>query len=188
MARQTIPLSDSDPRVQVVKLLRGQTIRVPDLHATVYPGVFRGYHPELPKLRVLLDEWLEKYELPFSFLHAPSLTSWARWYLNERDRKIVRKHDMALLIAAFIPDAPLDRTLVFTMVMTWFLFWDDEIDCGNLQFDVEGTREYQKKTIAYLQHCLEPDVYGPAPDSLTGHNSEVFKDAGVALQTGQSDG
>jgi hypothetical protein len=99
----------------------------------------------------------------------------------------MRDCGMVLLASAFFRQTTPETTFVLAKFLAWFLFWDEELDCGKLQFDTAGTNLYREKTLAYLKHCLEPDLYGPPPSSLTGHNSGVFKDIGEALQTGQSD-
>jgi hypothetical protein len=60
MVQKNIPLPDADPRVQVVNILRGQTIRVPDLHEVVFTGAFRGLHPEIEKVRDMFEAYIEK--------------------------------------------------------------------------------------------------------------------------------
>jgi len=60
MVSGTSPLSESDPRVQVVNTLRGQTIEIPDLLA-LYPGASRRFHKDIDKVRKELDSWSLRY-------------------------------------------------------------------------------------------------------------------------------
>jgi hypothetical protein len=92
-----------------------------------------------------------------------------------------------LFAAYFWPNANADKLVALTKYLNWFVFWDDEIDCGALQFNGEATDRFCSDTLEYLRHCIEPDVYGPATSLLDAHpRYGGFKELGDDLQIGQS--
>jgi hypothetical protein len=157
-----------DFRAALAARLRGQIIIVPDVLRTIY----NNSSPRLNDTDFLtrrLDAWLEKY--------VPTV--------SQRFKQ--RKVDAPLISSYFWTRVPKDKFEVLGSLMSWFFFWDDEIDCGSLTLDNTGlTDAYVNDAISFITSCMQPELNLPRPAHGRLHHSGSFVDIGIAMQDGQT--
>ncbi|PLB53754.1 terpenoid synthase [Aspergillus steynii IBT 23096] len=164
-------VSFEDYRASMLRTLKGQTIRVPDLVALIYPDWQVERHEFEPQIRLDLCD---------SFV--------ARWYPeNDRRQKLV-KSGFETIAGYFCTGCQSERFLTLAQFMYWLFIWDDEIDCGDLTKDEAGTQNYHRDTIIFLKSCLEPGGLDCSQECATlgKHNSKSFKKIGDRMKDGQS--
>ncbi|KAI1395231.1 terpenoid synthase [Hypoxylon fuscum] len=146
-----------DPREQLLMLVRGSQITIPDLQSMIshWP---QGIHPEIEKLDEYVQETLQ-YILPSS-----------------DDEKRLRKMTASkfdLFGASWWPYASYEALRVVTCMSIWLFAWDDETD--SLEFtsvsnDWSKASTFREKTIEYLQHSLS----GSSKIGLSGRSTDPF--------------
>ncbi|RAL15167.1 terpene synthase family protein [Aspergillus homomorphus CBS 101889] len=163
-----------DSHQTLVDALKGQALTIPDLVMLLYPDWEVKNHENETQIRDEMEN---------------------EWCPNPHKRSKLKQGNFAEQAGYFWTGCPLERLRPLAQFMYWYFIWDDdpEVDCGELTHDREGTEQYTKDTIKFMEWCLEPENYAPERTKCpipadAKHNSGCFEDIGRAMQTGHSRG
>jgi hypothetical protein len=159
--------SPNDYRSELVTRLRGQTVRVPELLLIFHDWTARK-HPDAESLRVELEAFYQ--------VHLPTA----------QQRLKAHKADLALFTSLFWSRVSKEKLVHFGQLSGWILMWDDEVDCGSLTHDCDGTSAYIDASATFLRHHLQPELNSPLPATGRLHNCGPWVELARAMQTGQT--
>ncbi|RGP74326.1 hypothetical protein FLONG3_6105 [Fusarium longipes] len=151
---------------QIVKALRGQTLRVPNLHS-----LFCSWPEHKPKLnrhhehvKPLVDRAVDRMAL--------------RYPLTSRRKK----DDIAKLACLWYPQARKQEIEALAIYTAWLVCWDDAVDAneGDLAGDFARAERWRRQTLTTVREALAIDGIG-ARGTDDDPINEVFRDFGSRI-------
>ncbi|KAK2589502.1 hypothetical protein QQS21_012823 [Conoideocrella luteorostrata] len=124
-------------RGPLLDLLRGRTVRIPNLKA-LFNHWPCGRSPHYEALIPVVDLRLE------SLVHDPVKL------------KKLKSADFALFTSCWWPLADFERSRIVAYFVIWLFLWDDEIDesSGSLTNDFNNSQTYRARTFEFVEQCL----------------------------------
>ncbi|KAK1144497.1 hypothetical protein N8T08_005370 [Aspergillus melleus] len=97
-----------DHRAPMLRTLKGQTLRIPDLAALLYPDWHVEQHELEPEVR---------RDIGNNFVE--------RWFPEDFRRQKFAKRSFAAAAGYFCSGCQVERFLTLAQLMYWFFVWDD---------------------------------------------------------------
>lgn len=152
-----------DLRAELAARLRGQSIEVRNI-LRIYNGWDLRPHYALEASRHDIEQLIRVY-IP-----------------TEEQRRKARRVESAFCASVFWPGISKEKLIILGRWMMWAFFWDDEIDCGLLRHDSSKTQAYVNDSIAFLRHCMQPELnLSPPPPGLLHNCGPWVSMAGAML-------
>ncbi|UZP32732.1 hypothetical protein NXS19_000548 [Fusarium pseudograminearum] len=150
----------------IVKALRGQTLRIPNLH-----NLFRSWPEHQPKLnrhhehvKPLVDQAVDRMALKYPLIMRR------------------KKDDIAKFACLWYPQARKREMEALALFSTWLVCWDDAVDAneGDLAGDFASAERWRRQTLGTVREALAIDgmcARGSDDDPI----NDVFRDFGSRI-------
>ncbi|KAK6717359.1 hypothetical protein SNK03_000546 [Fusarium graminearum] len=150
----------------IVKALRGQTLRIPNLH-----NLFRSWPEHQPKLnrhhehvKPLVDQAVDRMALKYPLIIRR------------------KKDDIAKFACLWYPQARKREMEALALYSTWLVCWDDAVDAneGDLAGDFSSAERWRRQTLGMVREALAVDgmcARGSDGDPI----NDVFQDFGSRI-------
>ncbi|KAI1503050.1 terpenoid synthase [Biscogniauxia marginata] len=161
-------------RKQLVALIRGSRITIPDLELLMshWP---HGVHPDIDKLEQDVQRSLESI------------------FSSNRDNSRLQKMNatkVALFGASWWAYAPLENLRIATQLSIWLFVWDDETDSSEFSamvHDFAKASRFRAETVSYLRKSLARSSKGEATEASTNPIITCFGPVGAAISKACND-